>query len=78
MGLTECEARYRVNVYRQFLPGRGSTGGGLVQFYGPKATRQRALSDAGSRWSKWEVGPAEKMHTIEVTKSLKVVDPTKK
>jgi hypothetical protein len=57
------ESMYRVDRYHQFLPNRGNSGKGLIQFFGPRAKR---VYQEGTKPGPWEVGPEDQKHTVEL------------
>jgi hypothetical protein len=70
LGSREFEARYRVDAFRQFIAKAGN-GSGLVQIWGQKA--RRVIGDDGP--SPWTLeGPADKLHTVDLTDIVRVSD----
>lgn len=64
------EAQYRVEEFIAFFPGRGSTGGGLVQFNGLRATR---MYMPGEERPAWNVETEVRKHTVEMTSDTQLV-----
>jgi hypothetical protein len=62
-GEEEFESMYLVLRFHQFFEGRGSAGKGIVQFFGPRARRRYRT---GERKPKWDVGPEDLKHTVEL------------
>lgn len=58
------ESLYRVDLFRQFLPRRGANGLGMVQFYGPRATRKFPVGS--KKKPAWEVGLDHRCHTLTI------------
>ncbi len=63
------DVRYRVDHFRRFLPRRGESGNGLLQFWGVKATRRYA---PGTDKGAWQIGRDGMLHTVEITMDLSV------
>jgi hypothetical protein len=74
----QIEVMYRVDAFRRFLPNRGSSGNGLIQFFGPRASRKiRFKRRSRNNWKKfiseWVADmPDGHLHTVELTSGLRV------
>lgn len=54
-----------MNEYRRYLPRRGSSGSGLVQFWGPKMRRRYKPGDKPPAWE--PDGAEDNLRTVEVS-----------
>jgi len=63
------DIRYRVDYFRRFLPRRGSSGNGLLQFWGVRATRSYF---PGEDKGAWQMGRDGMLHTVQIEMDLSV------
>lgn len=70
MGGKLIDIIYRVDRFRRFLPGRGLSGRGLIQFWGVRASRCYKAGDTPASWSTAET--ETRMHTVEISQTLTV------
>jgi hypothetical protein len=69
VGSTVGESMFRVDRFRKFIDRRGADGRGLIQFWGPRATRTYKVDDGAPAW---EVQEERKMHTVTVGNITKI------
>jgi hypothetical protein len=57
------ETLYKVERFHQFFKGRGTSGQGLLQFYGFRAVRSYKY---GEKVPAWNVDGEERKHTVDI------------
>lgn len=79
----QFESRYRVDTYRRFIANVGSTGEGIIQFWGKVVARTKK-GERGAEWTPWvskERSDEEREHdyfTVEINREVSLVEPRRK
>lgn len=63
---------YRVDRFRRFIPNRGLSGRGLIQFWGIRATQSYKAGLAKKDRPPWDTEDRIRLHTVEVEPGLSI------